>query len=184
MSNHEEDQHEQDPKDKRKESASDDEEWEDENPEAEEEGIFIEDGMNVEFDEHGNIVGVTEHDESTNTDADLQSELIKAPKLPHISSIFTDHTAEIVSLAINPVNSLEFMSGGMDDQLVIWNHTTASKAQSFKFSETVAFVEYGFDGKMAAAATLDDKIRVFEKGDVNWSQKFEMQCTSEEISVS
>lgn len=164
---------------------SEDEGWEDENPDDEEEGIIIHDGMEIEFDDNGDIIGLNQvGNESVNTDMGSVVEATKQERSPCVTGSFAHHLEEVVALSVNPLNDNELVTGGMDDQLVFWDVASREPTKTLKFQETVAFVDFGFDGKIVAAGTLDDKIRIFERSGSDWTQKFELTSTSDELTVT
>lgn len=186
-------------------NKSEDENWEDEgenqnededdeeNLDWEEEGIIIDDEMELEFDENGEIIAKQQIEDEENDDQEndensdmntINNSTKNFEKPIYLTSTFTHHTQEVVNLSVDPSNKRYFVSGGMDDLLVLWDMETDSVKQSFKFEETVAFVEYGFDGKLLAAACFDEKIYIYQKNDIDeFGLKYELTGASDEITV-
>lgn len=164
-------------------NESSSEEWQDDQDEDQEmEGIIIEDGMEYDFD----AMQDEQEDDPENSDMDTINLSMKTVEKPVcIASTFSEHKEEIVCLCVNPVNHKEFVSGGMDDQFIIWNVDSETKTHAQKFKETISFVDYGFDGQLIAAACLDDNIFVFEKNmEGNPVEKYQLASTSDEVTVN
>lgn len=105
-------------------------------------------------------------------------------KPPCIVQSFESHTQGVLSLSLNSKNQSEFISGGLDDKLCFWNLGSTNPLVSHTFSDSVSLVEFGFDGKLFAAACLDNSIRVHENNpDSNYKLRFDLQGVSDEITV-
>jgi WD40 repeat protein len=101
-----------------------------------------------------------------------------------VIKVFEGHTQGVLSLSLNPKNGNELVSGGLDDRLSIWSLTRPEPICVKAFPDSVALVEFGFDGKLIAAACLDNSIKIFENNpDTGFSEKYELKGITEEITV-
>ena len=149
--------------------------------------MIIEDGEEFDFEGvHNQQEGIAEEDEDSGNDLDTLNDSYKNwEKPPCIVQVYESHEAEVVSLSTNPANKNEFVSGGMDDKVYLWNVDKDKPNQSISFDETVTFVSFGFDGKLLASACLDNKISIFERDNDNcFNKKYEFSEDLEEVTVA
>jgi len=156
--------------------------------EAEEEAendVYELDGDNDDNEEF-RALDEMDDDEMMNSDPDTfdSSKGAIFVKPPCITQSFESHTQGVLNLGLNPMNNSEFISGGLDDKLCLWNMGSANPLVTHSFSDSVSLVEFGFDGKLLAAACLDNSIKVFENNaSSNYKERFNLQGVSDEITV-
>ena len=126
-----------------------------------------------------------EDDEEANSDMDTFNHSYKNFERPsYVVNIYEKHEAEVVSLSTDPSNRRNFVSGGMDDKMILWSLDSEEPQQVIAFTETVAFVSYGFDGNYLAVACLDNTISVLEKEqDGSFKLKHKLADSFDEITV-
>merc|ERR1711976_275442 len=93
------------------------------------------------------------------------------------------HEDAIMSLAIDPRNNRQFITGGLDDRALLWDLNKEGNENIFSLGmkETVSLVAYNFDGSMVALGCLDETIRLFNT--TTGSQEKEIICPASEIST-
>ena len=136
-----------------------------------------EDGMEMEEEENPDVY---------NSDADTFNTSSHPPvHLNHLETQYMFHHDAVLCLALNPVNRGEFVSGGMDDQIALWNINDETPVYSNKFSETVNNVAISYDGSLIACSVLDNKIKVFQRDENNQMiEKSTFTGFDDEISVN
>lgn len=103
-------------------------------------------------------------------DEDAEEEDLPAPVevLPaeDISDVtFSSHTENVYCVAINPVNPMQFMTGGGDDRGFLWQISgeaaVVSSVELKGHTDTVSNVGFSADGTLAATAGFDGKIKIW-----------------------
>ena len=186
------------------ESDEDDEmelgdEFEDGNQDDDEDGMEEEEGPYEEGEEPRIIYDMDpegaafndtddeeEGDRPMNSDLDtfnMSTSVLEKP--PHLTFSFSGHSQGVMSLAKNPLEPTQFISGGLDDLLAIHSLSSPAPLQTLNFPETVSLVDFSFDGKLIAAGCMDSEIRIFEKeSSGNFKQKLNLQGPTDELTVS
>jgi len=140
-----------------------------------EEIIENEDDMEIEDeDDH----------EGYNSDADTFNTSSHPIYLNYLESQYVFHNDAILSLALNPVDKNEFITGGMDDQIAIWSMKDESATFTQKFKESINNVAFSYDGSLVAFSILDNQIKVFKRQENNqFVEKATFTGFDDEISV-
>jgi len=88
-----------------------------------------------------------------------------------------------MSIALDPRNNKQFITGGLDDKAILWDLNKAGSENVFSLDmkETVSLVNYNCDGTMVALGCLDETIRLFDTN-TGILQK-EIICPASEIST-
>ena len=106
------------------------------------------------------------------------------PQLKYLESQFFYHNDAVLSLALNPADKNEFVTGGMDDQIAIWSIKDESPIYSNKFNESVDNVTVSYDGGLVACSVLDNNVKVFKRQQNNeFVEKATFTGFDDEISV-
>lgn len=79
---------------------------------------------------------------------------------------FFDHSDDVFSVAVHPIDASLVVSGGGDDRAFLWNAATGEKvAELGGHTDSVAAVAWNFDGAFCATGGLDGVVKVWdEKG--------------------
>lgn len=97
---------------------------------------------------------------------------------------YKHHTKGVLSITLNPVNSSEFVTGGMDDQLAFWDINQETPKCSFKLSESGNNVAVSFDGNLVGCSVMNNQIKVYSKQDNTFTEKYSFTGFDDELSVS
>lgn len=73
------------------------------------------------------------------------------------------HNSDITSISFNPNNNQQFVSGSLDNSLMLWNLASQQK-RCFKFlghTGSVNCVEFSKDGQIIASGSVDQTVRLW-----------------------
>ena len=138
-----------------------------------------------EIGEEGMEIERAEENDIYDSDADTFNNSTNVPvNLEYIERQYIHHSHSVLTLAVNRQNKAEFATGGMDDQLVVWDIDDCGPTQGIKYKESVNNIAFSFDGKYLAASVMNNKIHVLQKNDDTYEPKHEFELFEEEINVS
>lgn len=140
-----------------------------------------------EVPDNDDMMEIDEDDEHEpfNSDADTFNTSSHQPlHLNHLEFQYLFHGDAVLSIATNPLNKNEFVSGSMDDQIAVWNIEEEAPLFATKFNESVNNVAVSFDGSHIACSILDNQIKVLSKTeDGKFEDKLTLTGFDDEISV-
>ncbi|XP_055870079.1 angio-associated migratory cell protein-like [Biomphalaria glabrata] len=124
-----------------------------------------------EMDGESDLLGVS--DEENENEMDTEEAAAAAHQRDDSILTFIGHTnSSVICTRLNPVDNNIAVTGGQDDQALVWNTREGSiYFQCTGHTDTVVSVGFSHDGKLVATADMKGLIKVWkvETGTVVWS---------------